>query len=73
MKLKNKAKVSVIKMILSDITYASKDAKGLTDDGISSILLKHLNKRKDSVEQYRKGDRQDLVAQEEEEMKIIQE
>jgi uncharacterized protein YqeY len=39
---------------------------------LNKILSSDSKKRKDSIEQFRKGDREDLVSKETEELKVIQ-
>ncbi|MBU1255611.1 GatB/YqeY domain-containing protein [Patescibacteria group bacterium] len=43
----------------------------LTDEEIMEVLSSEAKKRKDSIEQYRKGNREDLAEQEEKELDIL--
>jgi uncharacterized protein YqeY len=47
------------------------DDSGIPDDAILDMLQKMIKQRHDSIEQYEKGKRPDLVAQESEEIDII--
>lgn len=44
----------------------------LTDDEIIAVLMKEAKQRRDAIEAYRKGDREDLAAKEEAELTVIQ-
>ncbi len=45
----------------------------LTDQEVLEVITSESKKRKDSIEQYQKGNRQDLVDQEKSELKILEE
>ncbi len=45
----------------------------LSDEEVLEVIYSEVKKRKDSIEQYQKGNRQDLVEKEEEELKILME
>jgi uncharacterized protein len=47
------------------------DRVDLDDDGIQKIVLTIVKQRQDSIEQYRAGNREDLVAKEEAELKFM--
>ncbi|KAJ3274970.1 hypothetical protein HDU76_010663 [Blyttiomyces sp. JEL0837] len=66
--------MAVIKSLLSDITYAEKSPSGLnlSEGGPETVLIKAIKKRRDSVEAYRQGNREDLVKQELSEIEIIE-
>lgn len=71
---RDEVKVSTIRLLLSELTYA-KVAKGtdsLTDEDIIASIQKEAKKRKESIESFRKGGREDLVSKEEAELKILQ-
>jgi len=44
----------------------------LDDPGVLKVINKEANRRRESIDQFRKGNRQDLVAQEETELAILQ-
>ena len=44
----------------------------LSDDEALKVLQKEAKQRRDSIEEYRKGGREDLVASEEQELEVIQ-
>ena len=45
----------------------------LTDDEVMEVISSEAKKRKDSIEQYTKGDRKDLAEKEEQELKLLSE
>ena len=74
MKEKNEIRKNAIQMVRAAILQVEKD-KGITleDDKILEIIANEVKKRKDSLEDYKKGGRQDIVDQVEEEIKILSE
>lgn len=74
MKEKNVIRKNVIQMVRAAILQVEKDkAIEVTDEQIIEIMAKEVKKRKDSLEDYKKGGREDLVNQIEEEISIISE
>ena len=62
-----------IRMALAAITYAEVDQKKELDDpGVLAVLLKEAKQRQESIEEFRKGDRDDLVAEQEAELTVLQ-
>jgi uncharacterized protein YqeY len=76
MKAKNERAVSTLRMVNSTLKNADIEArttgKPLGDAEVLSILQKMVKQRQESVELYKKGGRDDLVKQEQEEIAIIQ-
>ncbi len=73
MKSKDEAKVRTIRMLIAAVKNFEVDKMGqATDEEILQIMMKEIKKRKESIELYEKGNRQDLAKAEEEEIKIIQ-
>ena len=74
MKEKNVVRKNVIQMVRAAILQVEKDKKiELSDEEIINIMAKEAKKRKDSLEDYKKSNRQDLIEQIEEEIHIIEE
>ena len=76
MKAKNERAVSTLRMVNSTLKNADIEARGaskpaLGDAEVISILQKMIKQRQESVELYKKGNRPELVKQEEEEIAII--
>ncbi|QNO13561.1 GatB/YqeY domain-containing protein [Alkalicella caledoniensis] len=72
MKSKDKLALSVIRMMRSEMKYAE-ISKGnpLTDDEIIDVLSRECKKRRDSIEEYVKADREDVATQLQQEVEII--
>jgi uncharacterized protein YqeY len=76
MKAKDARKVSTLRMVNSALKNADIEARGaskppLGDAELMPLLQKMIKQRQESVELYKKGNRADLVKQEEEEIAII--
>jgi len=77
LKNKNKTLISTLRLILAaikerDIANRTSDSKeSIKDSEIVKVLLKMKKQRQDSVELYKKGERQELLEAEEAEIKII--
>ena len=69
---RNKLKSSVIRLIMAAIKNAEIAKQASLDEAdILGIITKEARQRKESIEAFRQGDRQDLVAQEEAELAIL--
>ena len=74
MKSSNKDKVLAIRNILEKIKKFEVDNKSsATESDIQKILSKYAKQLKDSIEQFKNGNRLDLVEKEEAEFKIVAE
>ena len=77
LKSKDKAKISTYRLILSgikdlDILNRSGPNKKVTDDNdIKKLLKKMIKQRSESIEIYKKNDRQDLLEVEQSEVQIL--
>jgi uncharacterized protein YqeY len=78
MKAKDARATSTLRLILAALKDRDIAARGegkgdggIADDAILEMLQKMIKQRHDSIEQYQKGNRPDLVQQEEEEIEII--
>jgi uncharacterized protein YqeY len=77
MKAKDQRRVSTLRLINAAIKNAEIEARGsgkgaLSDDDLLGLLQKMIKQRHESVELYDRGGRQELAAQEREEIAIIQ-
>ena len=72
MKAGDKVRRSAIRMALASIQNAeiAKQA-ALEEDDILGIVAKEVRQRKESIEAFKQGDRQELVAQEEAELAVL--
>jgi uncharacterized protein len=72
MREKAQLKLDTIRMLKSAIKYREIELmKPLDDAGILAVLATEVKRRRDSVEQYRAGNRQDLADKEEAEIAIL--
>jgi len=72
MKERDILKVSTLRLLLAEIKNKEIDKKGeLTDEEILSLIQKAVKQREESIEQYRKGNRSDLVEKETKEIEIL--
>jgi uncharacterized protein YqeY len=77
MKAGQKDRVGTLRLVNAAIKAADIDARPsgkerIDDAEILSVLAKMLKQRRDSIEQYKAGAREDLVAKEEAEIKVIE-
>lgn len=64
-------KLNTLRLIKSEFLLAEKNKVEITDSVEIKILSKMITQRQDSIEQYKKANRFDLVQKEEEEIAII--
>ena len=73
MKSGDKEKLSVIRMLISEIKKVQIDSKKeLTDQDIIKILQKYAKQRKEAIQQYKKANRPDLAEKEQKELEIVE-
>jgi uncharacterized protein len=73
LKSKDEITVAVLKLLKNSINNQEKElSRELNDDELNKVLLSDSKKRKDSIEQFKKGGREDLVKKESEELEVIQ-
>jgi hypothetical protein len=73
MRDKDAPKLSVIRMLKSAIKYREIEVmKPLDDAGVLAVVATEIKRRRDSVEQYRAGNRADLADKEEAEITVLQ-
>lgn len=74
MKARAELKVSTLRLITSSIKNKEIDErKELDDEGVLAVLTTAAKQRRDSIDQFEKGGRQDLADKEKAELVIIQE
>lgn len=72
-KEKNKIRLSALRMIKTGVHNREIDLKRkMTGSEFLQMLSSMVKQRKDSIDQFKKGGREDLVEQEEAELKVIQ-
>ncbi|HYS83048.1 MAG TPA: GatB/YqeY domain-containing protein [Anaeromyxobacteraceae bacterium] len=73
MKDKDQLKLSTVRMLKSAVKYREIELmKPLDDVGVQVVIASEVKRRRDSVEQYRNGGREDLAGKEEAEIAILQ-
>jgi uncharacterized protein YqeY len=73
MRAGDKPRVSTLRLLLSALKNEKIQAhRDLTDEEIEAVIRRGVKQRKDSIEQYAKGGRQDLVDTEQAEMDLLQ-
>jgi len=74
MKEQDKKKLSVIRMVKAAIQMEELNTKKeLTDDEVIGIIGKQIKTRKESIQEFEKGNRNDLIEQTNEEIAILNE
>jgi hypothetical protein len=73
MRAKDAARLGVIRLVLSEIKQREVDERiSLDDTQVFAVLNKMIKQRRDSLEQFKAGNRQDLADQESFELGILQ-
>jgi uncharacterized protein YqeY len=78
MKSGDKLKVSTLRMVLSDLHNLEKEKnvgkeekEDLTEEDIISIIQRSIKRRKEAIELYQKGEREELAEKEKKEIEIL--
>lgn len=72
MKNQDKEKLAVIRMVKGAITLEEINTKKeLSDDEVINIISKQIKTRKESIEDFKRGNREDLIKQTENEIEIL--
>lgn len=70
----DKSRVSVLRLVVSGIKYAEIDKGAQLDDvGVVEVLSREVKQHRESIAEFVKGNRQDLVQKNEEELAILME
>lgn len=70
---RDEIKVSTLRLLISEITNLKiQKGEDLVNEDVISVIQKAVKQRKESIESFRKGNREDLASKEEAEMKILQ-
>ena len=74
MRAKDELKLSTLRLMKSQIKYKEVEPGGkeLDDAGVISVLTTLVKQRRESIEQYRAGKREDLAEKDEKEIAVIQ-
>jgi uncharacterized protein YqeY len=72
MKAQDMESLNVVRGILNEINIRDMKNIKITDEEVLKVLRSEIKKRKESIESFEKGGRQDLVEKEQNEVKIIE-
>ena len=73
MKSKDTLRLSTLRMVMADLQRKEKEKGILVDNETANqILQSMIRKRREAIEQFRKGGREDLAEKEQQEIKIIE-
>jgi len=71
----DKETTSVLRMLFSEMKNTEiqkkKQKEGLSDNEIIEVISREVKKRKDSIEQYKRGNREDLAEKEKRELEVL--
>jgi hypothetical protein len=67
-----KLAIRAVKTAITEAKVAGTEARTLTDAEVLAIITKQVKQRRDSIVEYNKGNRPDLAAQEEAEIKVLE-
>ncbi|MCI0777651.1 MAG: GatB/YqeY domain-containing protein [Chloroflexi bacterium] len=68
----DKQRRDTLRLVLSALHNAEIEARGdLDDDGVLRVLTKEAKQRRESIEEFRKGGREEKAAEEEAELEVI--
>jgi len=73
MRARHEAKLSSLRLVLTAIKNREKEIRrSLEDQEVMSVISSQIKQRRESIEQYRKADREDLAQAEERELQVLQ-
>ena len=67
-----KLAIRAVKTAITEAKVAGTEAKTLTDADVLAIITKQVKQRRDSITEFAKGGRADLIAQEEAEIAVLE-
>jgi len=71
-KRQQRVEVSTLRLLLSEIKYAEiAQQKPADDNKVLDVIAREVKRRRESIEAFKKGNREDLVAQEEAELAVL--
>lgn len=69
----DEAKVSTLRMLISEIRYAGNGRdQDISDEEVVKVVQKEVKKRRESIDSFKKGGREDLAAKEASEEQLLQ-
>jgi uncharacterized protein YqeY len=72
LKRQQRVELATLRLLLSEIKYAEiAQQKPADDNKVLDVIAKEVKRRRESIEAFKKGNRSDLVAQEEAELAVL--
>ena len=72
LKRQQRVELATLRLLLSEIKYAEiAQQKPADDNKVLDVITKEVKRRRESIEAFKKGNRSDLVAQEEAELAVL--
>ncbi|MFH2019665.1 MAG: GatB/YqeY domain-containing protein [bacterium] len=71
MKSQDKERLSALRMLISAVRYALIDSPEMGEEKVVEVLRREAKKRRESVEAYRQGGREEQAQKEEKELEVI--
>lgn len=72
MRERDETKRSTLRLVISGIKYAEvEQGKSLDDEGVVRVIGKEIKKRRESIAEFERGKRPDLVAKEKAELEVL--
>lgn len=72
MKQKDNVRISAIRMIRTEVVKKQKEKGKITNDEIVGVLQSMVRRHKESIEEFKKGGRDDLAEYEEAQLKVVE-
>lgn len=73
MRSRDQAAVTSLRLLLTAMKVREKDVcRALRNDEILAVILSQIKQRREAIDQFRKGGREDLVQAEENELRVLQ-
>jgi len=74
MKSSDAARAGTLKMLKSDLSYErGKTGKDMSDEQMLEVVSRSAKRRRESIKEFQRGNRQDLVDKEKQELAIVEE
>ncbi len=73
MKARDQVRLDALRLMVSAIKYAQVDSPNITDEQIVVVLQKEAKKRREAIEAYKAGGRDELAQKEQYELSLIEE
>jgi uncharacterized protein YqeY len=72
MKARDQVRLDALRLMVSSIKYAQVDSPNISDEQIVAVLQKEAKKRREAIEAYKSAGRNEALAKEQYELKLIE-